>query len=227
MKRKKFLVIDVETANNLDDPFVYDIGGAVCDKYGNIYEQFSFIIKDIFDDEPEMMKVAYYANKLPQYYDKLANGSIRKVSLFEAKEHIKQVIGRHNIFEVCAYNAHFDTTATNKTQRWLTKSKYRYFLPYGLQINCIWHMACQVICTQKTYSKFCLEHGYLSPNGRLMTNAETVYRYMLFDDSNFEEEHTGLADVLIETEILAHCFRQKKKMDKSINRLCWRIPQLK
>lgn len=227
MRRKKFLVLDVETANTTDDPFVYDIGGAVCDKYGNIYEEFSFIVSDIFDNEPELMKTAYYAEKLPVYYDGLSKGLFHKATFYNVREYIKQVIGRHKIFEICAYNAHFDTLATNKTQRWLTKSKYRYFLPYGLQVDCIWHMACQVICTQKAYRNFCIKYNFIKGSGRLMTDAETVYRYMLFDQPEFAESHTGLDDVRIEVAILAHCFRQKKRMDKSINRLCWQIPQLK
>jgi len=228
MKRKKFLVLDVETANSTDDPFVYDIGGAVCDKYGNIYEEFSFIVSDIFDNEPKLMETAYYSEKLPLYYDGLKKGLFQKTTFYNVQQYIKKVIGRHNIFEVCAYNAHFDTLATNKTLRWLTKSKYRYFLPYGLQVNCIWHMACQVICTQKAYYNFCQKHGYVKEgSGRIMTDAETVYRYILFDQPDFKESHTGLDDVKIEVQILAHCFRQKKKMDKRINRLCWKIPQLK
>ena len=55
---------------------------------------------------------------------------------------------------------------------------------------------------------------------------EAVYAYMT-KNADFDESHTGLADVLIETEIMAKCFAQHKKMDKSINRSCWRIPQKK
>ena len=43
-KRKKyFLVVDVETANSLDDPMVYDVGFLVGDKQGNIYEKEIFL----------------------------------------------------------------------------------------------------------------------------------------------------------------------------------------
>ena len=42
-KRKHYyLVIDVETTNNLDDALVYDIGAAIVDKRGNIYENVSY-----------------------------------------------------------------------------------------------------------------------------------------------------------------------------------------
>jgi hypothetical protein len=87
-------------------------------------------------------------------------------------------------------------------------------------------MACQVICTQKRYRKFCEANGFVKPSGNLHTNAEAVYAYMT-KDATFDESHTGLADVLIEVQIMAKCFAQHKKMDKSINKSCWRIPQKK
>ena len=85
-------------------------------------------------------------------------------------------------------------------------------------------MACQVICTQKNYNKFCLKNGFVSQKGNISTSAETVFAY-INNDKNFKESHTGLQDVLIEVQILAHCYRQHKKMEKVINRCCWKIPQ--
>ena len=38
--------------------------------------------------------------------------------------------------------------------------------------------------------------------------------FVISGNHDFEEEHTGLADVMIEKEILAYCFRQKKPMRK-------------
>lgn len=227
MKKKFYLVLDVETANSIDDPLVYDIGGAICDKRGNVYDTFSFVISDIFDGESKLMENAYYCDKLMLYYDGLRDGLFVRKTLFEAKQHIAQLVKTFGVQEVFAYNAYFDRTALNKTQRWLTKSKYRYFLPYGVKVNCIWHMACQVICTQRTYARWCVKNGlYKEKSGNLFTNAETVYAYISNQD-HFEEQHTGLSDVLIEVAILAHCFKQHKAMDRSINRLCWKIPQLK
>ena len=48
-KRKKYyIVLDTETANEIPDQLVYDLGFVVTDKQGNIYERYSFIISDIF-----------------------------------------------------------------------------------------------------------------------------------------------------------------------------------
>ena len=48
---EKYLMIDTETANGLDDPFYYDLGLAVVDEVGQIYETASFVNADIFLDE--------------------------------------------------------------------------------------------------------------------------------------------------------------------------------
>ena len=45
-KKKKYLILDVETANSMDDPLVYDIGFAIADNTGKIYEAYSFVISD-------------------------------------------------------------------------------------------------------------------------------------------------------------------------------------
>lgn len=69
-KRKKYyIVLDTETANEIPDQLVYDLGFVVTDKQGNIYERFSFVINDIFLNEKDLMQTAYYADKLPQYYE--------------------------------------------------------------------------------------------------------------------------------------------------------------
>lgn len=224
--KKYYLVLDVETANSTDDALVYDLGYVVCDKKGNIYEADSFIVSDIFFEEANLMQSAYYAKKIPTYLEGIKNRAFNVVTFKQAREKLLNAIKSYKVEAVCAYNANFDYTALNTTQRWLTKSKYRYFLPYGTKVYCIWHMACQLICTQKNYIKFCLENGFVSPSGNIKTSAETVYAYMT-NNADYDENHTGLEDVLIETKILAKCFAQHKKMDKNINRFCWRIPQTK
>lgn len=224
MKKQYFLILDVETANSTDDPLVYDLGFVVADRQGNIYEAESLVIADIFVDEADLMETAYYHEKLPRYRADLKNGTRTMTTLAHAKYMIRDLMEKYDINTVCAYNASFDSRALNVTSRYVTKSKYRYFLPYGTEINCIWHMACQVICTQKNYRKFCEQNGFISASGNLQTSAEVVYRYMT-KDTEFDESHTGLEDVLIETAIMKKCYDQHKKMDKSINRLCWRIPQ--
>lgn len=221
-KRKTYyLVVDVETADKVESPLVYDLGYAVCDRKGTIYEKGSFVINNIFYGYNEKMQTAYYAEKLPQYYDGIEKGEWQPTNLSNAREIIKQVIKKYNVKMVLAYNAYFDRNALNNTMAKLTNLKY--FFPYGTEFGCIWSMACQVLCCQKSYLKWAIDNGFVSPSGNIKTSAETVYAY-LSGQKDFQEQHTGLADVEIETYIFAQCMRQHKKLKKEINRLCWRIP---
>ena len=38
-RRNYYMVYDTETANGLDDPIMYDCGGAIVDKNGKVYEK--------------------------------------------------------------------------------------------------------------------------------------------------------------------------------------------
>lgn len=140
-RRKKFLVVDVETANTTDDPLVYDIGFAIADKYGHIYEKYSFIVNEIFYFEKELMDTAYYAQKLPLYYEKIRNGEILPAPFWYIRRIMLDCMKRYNAYTVAAYNCMFDRNALNTTVRYLTKSKYRWYFPRKVTFVCIWHMA--------------------------------------------------------------------------------------
>ena len=105
----------------------------------------------------------------------------------------------------------FDYGVLNNTQRWLTKSKYRYFFPKELEICDTLKMARDVVAKTPTYKKFCKENGYLTKNNQVKLTAEILYRYIT-QDMEFIESHTGLEDVLIEKEILRYCYAKHKKM---------------
>lgn len=197
--------------------FVYDIGWAVVDKRGNVYETKSYVNRDIFFDEKVLMKSSYYAEKLPQYYDDIRSGKRKVATWYSIKADLAETMKRYNTKIVCAHNARFDHGATNNTQRWLTKSKYRYFLPYGTVIWDTMRMANDVIAKKPTYRAFCEENGYMTSHKtpRPQVKAEVIYRFIT-GDNDFIESHTGLEDVLIEKEILAYCFRQHKKMTKEL-----------
>lgn len=224
-KRKKYLmVLDVETTNNImekgakNDGLVYDIGFVVCDKQGNIYCKRSYAVQEIFD-WTELMSTAYYYKKLPKYYERLANNKMYKNSIWHIRKVIKEIMQIFNITEVYAYNANFDYTTLNNTVRYLSGSACRWFFPYGTQICDIWSIACQVLGTQKTFQW----ENIRNANNNLITNAERMFGYC--EQIDFEEEHTGLADAVVESQILARCFKSHKSINKKINRACWRIPQ--
>lgn len=217
MAPEKILMIDTETANTLDDALVYNIGYEVIDRKGRVYENGSFLVREVWCDMPELMLTAYYADKIPQYEEMLLRNEIVLDSYANIKRTIKETCDRWNCKIWCAHNARFDNASMNTTQRYLTKSKYRYFLPYGMTAWDTMKMAQDVILPKPTYRQFCEENGFMTahrtPRPRL--TAEVLYRYIV-QDAEFVEEHKALEDVDIERQILAYCFRQHKAMRKEL-----------
>lgn len=223
-RRHYILVLDTETANTITNPdgsmdmsstLVYDCGWQVVDTHGNVYEKASYINQDIFYKERELMRSAYYAKKIPMYEAQIAEGSRIVASTYEIKKAMWDTISKWNIKEVCAHNARFDYNSLNTTQRWTTKSKYRYWFPYGIEIWDTMKMARSVILQMPTYRRFCEENGFLTKSGQLSCKAENLYRFII-KDPTFVEAHTGLEDVEIESQILAYCYRQHKPMKKKL-----------
>lgn len=216
------LVLDTETANTLvtedgkmdmSNVLVYDCGWAVVDTKGTVYETASYVNRDIFCDERDLMQSAYYSWKIPRYIEELKAGQRIMASTYEIRQAMLDTIERYGIKEVAAHNARFDYNALNITQRYNTKSKYRYWFPFdSVEIWDTMKGASQVICKMPTYKKFCEENGYCLKNGQPRKTAEIIYRF-ISGNNDFEESHTGLEDVLIEAEILWYCYRQHKPMD--------------
>lgn len=228
MSRKKewYLVIDTETCNTIEQPFPYDIGYAICDRYGNIVIERSFMVAEIFINHKDLMKSAYFAEKIPQYWEDLKNGKRELKSIFNIRKQIHTDMKNYRVKKVGAYNMGFDKRALNNDIRYCSKSFFRWFFPFGTEYFCIWHMACQVLLNSTSYVKFALQNGLVSEKDNILTNAECCYQF-LTKNLDFKEEHTGLEDVRIEVDILAKCYSTHKKMDKSINSACWRLPQRK
>ena len=226
-RRKKYLIgLDTETCNGLSDKsgkpdlsqsLVYDLGWAVCDKKGEIYETRSYVIYDVYVQMKDLMKSAYYTDKLPKYEEDIKNGTRKLARLSTVRRQFLADMKAYNIDTVFAHNANFDLRALNNTIRYITKSDMRFFFPYGTTIWDTLLMANDTIAKQKSYTRFCDTYGYKTKHKkpRNRATAEILYRY-LSGDYDFIESHTGLEDVLIETQILAHCFRQHKKMRKAL-----------
>ena len=87
-RKTYYMVFDTETTNSMDDPIVYDIGGAVVDRTGAVYETFSFIVYETFCRMRELMKTAYYADKIPRYEEQIKNGERIIKTYYTIKKYI-------------------------------------------------------------------------------------------------------------------------------------------
>lgn len=217
------IVIDTETCP-MDKDFegvspynmlVYDIGWVVTDKRARVYEARSFVCDEVFNHETELMKSAYYAKKIPMYRERIAKGEVVVASMYEIRKTLLADVAKYGVTEIYAHNMRFDYGSLNNSQRWLTKSKYRYFFPYGIEICDTLKMARQVIANMPSYRRFCERNGYMTANNQVRLTAEILNRF-LTQNLEFIESHTALEDVMIEKDIMAYCFRQHKKMEKRL-----------
>lgn len=223
MEKDKYLVFDTEACNcpkvngqlDVENGQVYDLGMQVVDKDGYVYDEYSIVNGDVFWNMPDAMKEAYFADKRPQYVADILAGKRKVLNTWQMYKLVKKLCEEYNIKACIAHNARFDIKVLNSTMRYQTKSRCRWFFPYGIPIWDTMKMANDTICKQKRYIEFCKENGYMTNHAtpRVRKTAEIIWRY-LTDDVDFEEEHTGLADVTIEAQIFAECNRQHKKMER-------------
>ena len=212
-KKKKVLILDVETNNKQQ---VFDIGLLVGDLYDNIYQQEQFIIKEVFN------KQLFWEEKRPDY-EKVINNPNHPAKLITVKTAFKElenIIKKHEIKEVYAYNASFDARTLNNLAQ-----EFNCYNPINdLEINCLWLWSALTILQQKTFKKWALKHNLLTEKGNYKTSAETVYSYII-DKEDFEETHRGLEDCLIEYKIFLDCYKQRKKRVKGICYNPWLLVQ--
>ena len=217
------LVLDTETANTIENDgqldmtnvLFYDCGWAVADTKGNVYRTRSYVNRDVFCYERELMQSAYYATKIPKYVLDIQLGKRQMADLYEIRQAFLSDLAEFGITEIVAHNARFDVNSLNTTQRYVTQSKYRYFIPYGIEVWDTMGMARDVICNMPTYIQFCKDNGYMTKNNQVRKTAEILYRF-ISGNEDFAEEHTGLEDVLIEVQIMAYCYRQHKAMPHKV-----------
>ena len=209
---EKYIMLDTETTNSLDDPICYDVGFAVVDREGAIYETYSFVVAEVFLNE-ELMESAYFIEKVPQYWEDIKKGT-RKLAKFNTiRKVLAETMKKYNTNIVIAHNARFDYRSTAKTQRYLTKSKYRYFLPYGTEVWDTLKMAREVLKNDVDYDNFCYNNNYITKRGCKRFTAEILYRFFT-GDNDFVESHTGLEDVTIEKVIFAECMARGAESGK-------------
>ncbi len=235
-KRKTyFITLDTETTSDLSPEengkrkvmikYIYDFGYTIADKKETLVQR-NYLVKEIFENE-NLMNNAYYASKKKMYDNKVVNGEIQVVPFAEIIKTLQKDIKDYNIKMFGAFNVGFDIDALMQTTEFIypktfpliwkkTKSgknapdtiKFvqKYIFKKDIEIVDIWTLACKVLCNQKTFLAYYKEK---TKGGKIKSNAEIVYNY-INDTKDFLEEHTALADSIIETEIWQRVLRNHK-----------------
>jgi len=241
--KKITMVFDTETAGTLERPLIYDLGLVITDKKGNHLFSKRWLVKEIFENE-ELMSSAYYAVKIPKYYQGLESITAPFGVIIHE---LRQILEAYNVSVASAYNLTFDLRAMVNTYMELIGKKFgtkmiwkktstgkfcpdmeemfkKTVLKKELELLCIWSYACEVVLSSRNFQKVAEEENWLTEKGNYLTNAEVTYRY-LTGDFAFEETHTALNDSEIETFILFECERKKKAHKAGILFHPWRLVQ--
>ena len=200
---KKYIILDTETTNDIDCPLVYDLGFSVIDATGKCYASYSFVNADIFCDD-ELMANAYFAEKIPAYWEDIKSGNRILKSFRSIERTFRRVCKEWNVDTFVAHNARFDYLALQTTKRYITTSKSRFFFPYGSRFVDTLKLSREVFSKDENYRNFCVTNNYVTNYGQNRYTAEILYRFMT-NCNDFVEEHTGLADCMIEKEIFRYC----------------------
>ena len=218
-KRRTYIaVIDTETCldkkiygeDNIREGYVYDVGWTICDKKGNVYQTRSFLVEETFAKRWDLMTTCYFANKIPMYLNRVANKQITIKPWSFIIQEFRRTLKEFNCTIACAHNMGFDYKVLRNTCKYVGGNPY--FFPYGIELWDTMRMWQTCIANRPTYKAFCEMNGFLTAKyKRPQSTAEAAYAYIT-SNPDFTEEHTALADTLIEAQILAYCFRQHKKM---------------
>lgn len=124
------------------------------------------------------MKKAYYYEKMPLYLQMLDKSEITIKPFAEIVQILQKDIHDYNVKFACAYNINFDLNAFMETTQLIYPNKFKmlfahtksgkwrpdvenffnkYIAKKDLEILDIWTMACQTLCSQKTFQTFYLE----------------------------------------------------------------------
>ena len=196
MAKEKFIVLDVEGMSGL---IPYNVGYVIADRYGKIYKERSFalpeniyinVVRSASLNQAVEMTAANVTDILQDFKNPFFKRKYRCVGNNEFKKRLLKDIQKHDIKKVYAYNVAFDKAS-------LKNLFGDDFEKLAVEFIDIIPIILRTKLLTKKYCRFCIENGYVTEKGNIMTKAEVVYRY-LFNDLTILEEHNGLADVKIE-----------------------------
>lgn len=213
-RKEKFIVLDVEGYSTARP---YNIGYIIADRYGTIYKRVSVAFPaTIWENIIDMMKTRQAEEMTKANIQEILQSmetSRRKrkydfVSCETFKHRFAKDIERYRVKRLFAYNVSFDKSALKRLfgEKDFAKLNLEY-------CDIITGILTAKLMTRK-YIDFCVLNGFITEKGNVMTKAEIVYKY-LTNCLDFVEEHTGLADVLIEYQILLTALNSGKKLDFS------------
>lgn len=193
------VVFDTETTS-IEKPFCYNIGYTIADiESGTILVRRDYVVEQVWHN-PMLFTTAYYADKRQLYVSRM---KAKKCVMDKFGYICQQMIRDFKAYEIelaFAFNSPFDDKVFDYNCEWFKCNN-----PFdNIEIRDIRGFVHTFMAFSKDYQDFCDKHQLYTESGNYSTTAETVYRYLI-NSVDFNEEHTALADSLIEFDILKTC----------------------
>lgn len=195
------LIIDTETTG-LTKPFCYDVGYKIIDDNGQQILRKHFVVEQIWHNLP-LFESAYYKEKRQQYVQLMRKHEAIMDKWGYIMRTLHRDIKQNNVIDAYAYNSDFDDGVFTFNCDWFKCNNPLENIP----IYDIWGYACRYITYKPEYKLFCEMNELFTDTGNYKQSAEAVYRFIV-GDNDFIEEHMGVYDVDIETEILLYCITE-------------------
>lgn len=231
------VVFDSETTN-IDKPFCYNIGYKIVNvETDTTLLKRDYVVEQVWHN-PMLFTTAYYADKRPLYVKRMrAKQTIMDKYGYITQQMIRD-FKNFNVELAFAYNSPFDTRVIDYNCEWFKTNNpfdnipirdirgfVHRFIAYTKEFQnfCDNESAkakaqCELLKkeykltpTEELKDKIAyfdkLAKSFYTESGNYSTTAETLYRYIT-NNTEFEEEHTALADSEIEWEILKYCLQK-------------------
>lgn len=196
------IVFDTETTN-LEKPFCYNIGYVVYNTdTKEIITKRDFVIEQVWHN-PMLFVTAYYANKKDLYISRLKGRKCVMDKFGYVTQTMYRDIREYEVQHAFAYNSPFDVKVFEWNCEW-----FKCINPLDtVAVHDIRGQVHNKIAFTPEFQAYCDTHSLYTDSGNYSTTAEAVYRFILADEE-FTEEHTALADSLIELDILVECINR-------------------
>ena len=193
------IVFDTETTN-LEKPFCYNIGYVIYDTdKAEILAKRDYVVEQVWHN-PMLFTTAYYADKRELYVSRMKGKTAHLEKFGYITQRMYHDIREYDVHHAYAYNSPFDVGVFSFNCEW-----FKCINPLDtVAVHDIRGQVHNKIAFTTEYQQYCDTHNLYTESGNYSSTAEAVYRYIT-DNNEFDEEHTALADSLIELDILRYC----------------------
>lgn len=221
------MVLDTETVGSFGRPLIHDIGWKIVDKEFNTLQEVRYLVKEFHDEQQWVLNASdFYRTKHSLYKKAIADNEVELKPWKEIEKEMLNAFRTYKVKVLSAYNLAFDYKALKYTNHFFNAENEKFMSVVDKKtFLCIWNLACDTILDTDDYRQYATMKNFISEKGNYLTNAESCYAYLIGNE-DFEEEHTALADVQIEVEILKHIVTKcKGKVKYGLAYSCWQRVQ--